>query len=462
VRSLVAEAQQRIGEFYAEVVLPALVARLDVAFPEFGWRQDSRGWVASNQEMTHRVLGARADRVVAHGDAPPGFLVHGGPTVLWTTYVNGGEVPRGDAFRSVVRELADRAGVDISPIERAQPRDRRSELLTDFFRLCHGELQGQGGVPARAYLENRGFSAEAVGQADLGVAPPEMFTKKALEAAGYSEFEIAQSGVLADGRWPGRLCGAWRDERGRIGTFWARALHDSDSSTRYLYLRGASRTDLPPYGLSEVLRLSPAERREVVLVEGLIDVHHLRGHGYPSVVAAGSAHVSASALTRLERHGVETVVVAFDNDTAGRDGAARAVEDVSRARRAPALRIVEPRLLGDAKDPDGFVRDHGVARFREFVNGATCGVTWRALEFTRNTSPDDPVEQRREALHRAGRWLGSLPARLSLEQEDAMGHVADRCGYSRVAVQRTFRARYWDEPRSVARERHTRGLVIER
>src|SRR5215467_13041092 len=236
VRSLVAEAQQRIGEFYAEVVLPALAARLDVAFPEFGWRQDARGWVASNQEMTHRVLGARADRVVAHGDAPPGFLVHGGPTVLWTTYVNGGEVPRGDAFRSVVRELADRAGVDISPIERAQPRDRRSELLTDFFRLCHGELHGEGGVPARAYLEKRGFSAEAVGQADLGVAPPEIFTKNALEAAGYSEFEIARSGVLADGRWPGRLCGAWRDERARIGTFWARALQDSDSSTRYLYL----------------------------------------------------------------------------------------------------------------------------------------------------------------------------------------------------------------------------------
>jgi DNA primase len=462
VRSLVAEAQQRIGEFYAEVVLPALVARLDVAFPEFGWRPDAWGWVASNQEMTHRVLGARADRVVAHGEAPSGFLVHGGPTVLWTAYVNGGDVPRGDAFRSAVRDLAGRAGVDTSPIERAQPRDRRGELLTDFFRLCHGDLQGQEGGPARAYLQNRGFSGEGVGQADLGVVPSELFTKNALEAAGYSEFEIAQSGVLADGRWPGRLCGAWRDERGRIGTFWARALHDSDSSTRYLYLRGASRTDLPPYGLSEVLRLPSAERREIVLVEGLIDVHHLRGCGYPTVVAAGSARVSSSALTRLGRHGVETVVVAFDNDPAGRDGIARAVEDVSRARGAPALRILEPRLLGDAKDPDGFVRDHGVARFRELVSGATCAVAWRALELTGSTSPDDPVEQRREALHRAGRWLGSLPARLSLEQEDAIGDVADRCGYSRVAVERTFRARYWNEPRSVEREGQSRGLVIER
>ena len=71
-------AQQRIGDFYVDAVLPALAARLDAAFPEFGWKQDARGWVATNEEMTHRVLGVRADRVVAHGPAPSGFLVHGG------------------------------------------------------------------------------------------------------------------------------------------------------------------------------------------------------------------------------------------------------------------------------------------------------------------------------------------------------------------------------------------------
>src|SRR5438067_1753836 len=112
--------------------------------------------------MTHRVLGVRADRVVAHGSAPPGFLVHGGETVLWTAYVNGGDVPRGDAFRSVVRELATRAGVDASPIERSQPRDRSRELLADFFRLCQGEFHGNAGAAARSYLQSRGFPKESI------------------------------------------------------------------------------------------------------------------------------------------------------------------------------------------------------------------------------------------------------------------------------------------------------------
>jgi DNA primase len=195
-----------------------------------------------------------------------------------------------------------------------------------------------------------------------------------------------------------------------------------------------------------------------VLVEGLIDVHHLRGHGYLTVIAAGSARVSASALTRLDRHGVEAVMVAFDNDGAGRDGMARAIEDVSRTRRAPALRIVDPGSFGDAKDPDGFVREYEVARFRELVDGAACAVAWRALELIGDITPDDPTARRREALVRAGRFLGSLPARLSLEQEDAIGQVAERCGYSREAVARTFRARFWDGP--VRSQRH--GLIMER
>jgi AraC-like DNA-binding protein len=66
--------------------------------------------------------------------------------------------------------------------------------------------------------------------------------------------------------------------------------------------------------------------------------------------------------------------------------------------------------------------------------------------------------RRRQALVRAGGWLGSLPPRLSLEQEDAIGQVAERCGYSREAVARTFRARFWDSPE----RSHQRGLVMER
>src|SRR5262245_41163516 len=211
--SSIESSHPRVGDFYTDVVLPALAESLDVAFPEFGWKRDRYGWVATNQEMTHRVLGVRANRVVAHGSAPPGFFVHGGEPTLWTAYVSGGEVPKGEPFVSAVKELAARAGIDASPIEQHRPRDRTAELLEQFVELTRVELRGSSGAAARAYLERRGFAVEAINRTGLGVVPGEQATKKALEATGFTELEIAQAGVVADGRWPGRLCGAWRDER---------------------------------------------------------------------------------------------------------------------------------------------------------------------------------------------------------------------------------------------------------
>ena len=71
--------------------------------------------------------------------------------------------------------------------------------------------------------------------------------------------------------------------------------------------------------------------------------------------------------------------------------------------------------------------------------------------WSRGVTPADDATERRAALARAGEWLGTLPARYALEQEDAVRHVADRCGYSRAAVERAFRARFWN--RSERQER---------
>ena len=100
-------SQQLIGDFYGEVVLPALAERLDTPFPEFGWERDGRGWVATNEEMTHRALGIRAERVVAHGHAPQGFLV--------------GSLPGRYALEQedAIRHVADRCGYSRAAVESA-------------------------------------------------------------------------------------------------------------------------------------------------------------------------------------------------------------------------------------------------------------------------------------------------------------------------------------------------------
>jgi DNA primase len=264
-----------------------------------------------------------------------------------------------------------------------------------------------------------------------------------LGEAGYRPEEIAKAGVLADSRWPGRLCGAWRDGYCRIGTFWARALDDTESAgTRYLYLRGASRTNLPPYGVSDMLVGRADARCEITLVEGFFDVHQLRAHGVENVAALGGTSTRPQTFERLHQLGIEAVTLCLDSDEAGREATVRAVEHSAQARHSPNVYVVPSERLAPAKDPDELVRERGFSAWRELLEARVCGITWRAHELA-GVTPDVPVPERRAALARAGRWLGTLPPRLALEQEDALGTIADACCYSRAAVERAFRARYW-------------------
>jgi hypothetical protein len=418
-------------EFCDEVVLPAVMEQLDQLFPEFGWRRDSRGWVATNRAHTKAVLGARANRVVAH--EPFGFLAIGGESMLWTSYLNGGTKPEGADFVRIVKELATRAGVDTSPIERQALPDRRAELRETFFELSRRELASDRGANARAYLDQRGFPLEAIGDSRLGVVPPPATTRRALADSGYSEAEVEAAGILADTRWPGRLCGAWRNEWGRIGTFWARALGDQETAQpRYLYLRGATRRNLPPYGFTR-------HTRELVLVEGFLDYHQLTARGVDNVAALGGTSTSTQLFERLSRWGVKTVVLCLDNDDAGRKDTARAVERAVRASASPAIYVVDSNGVA-AKDPDALVRAQGIDAWRELLEHRECGIVWRAKEMVRGVAPDAAHPLRRATLRRVGAWMRSLPPRLALEQEDAVQVVAERCGYSRAAAQRAVEA----------------------
>lgn len=161
------------------------------------------------------------------------------------------------------------------------------------------------------------------------------------------------------------------------------------------------------------------------------------------VAAIGGTSAPPALFERLARFGVDEVVLAFDNDGAGRGATAKAVEAACRAKASPSIRVLDPARLGESKDPDAFVRDHGIEAFQRILGDAEPAITWRANELV--IAADRGPATRQTALARAGRWLGTLPPRLALEQEDAVKSVAERCGYSTEATVRAFQARFWPD-----------------
>src|SRR4029079_17082104 len=93
-------------------------------------------------------------------------------------------------------------------------------------------------------------------------------------------------------RWPASIIGACRKPDGAVTTLWTRAI-DPDADHRYLNLRGAPRGAGIPYGLSDLLTSrAAADRRELTLVEGVLDVHLLRAHGIDNVAALGGTTIT--------------------------------------------------------------------------------------------------------------------------------------------------------------------------
>ncbi|MGH3029635.1 MAG: toprim domain-containing protein, partial [Gaiellaceae bacterium] len=191
------------------------------------------------------------------------------------------------------------------------------------------------------------------------------------------------------------------------------------------------------------------------------DYHQLAARGLDDVAGLGGTSTSTRLFERLIRLGVETVVLCLDNDDAGRAATARAVEHAVRARSSPAIYVVDSDSAG-AKDPDALVRSEGIDAWRELIAQRECGIVWRAKEMVGAIAPDAPLAQRREALRRTGAWLGTLPPRLALEQEDAVRVAAEWCGYSTQAVQRAFRARFFRDVISIGEHPRARESLERR
>src|SRR5262249_37252870 len=107
--------------------------------------------------------------------------------------------------------------------------------------------------------------------------------------------------------------------------------------------------------------------KEIVVVEGYLDVASLVQFGVENVVATLGTAMTNENIKRLTRL-TDRVIFCFDGDRAGRAAAWRAME----AALPYGGGIVELKflLLPEKDDPDTFVRSNGADAFRELAAGA--------------------------------------------------------------------------------------------
>ena len=247
-------------------------------------------------------------------------------------------------FKGALKVLAQKAGVELTPVSSGGVRDDKERLYkivedaTVFF-----EEQLKANTEARAYVTSRGITDKTVRHMRIGYAPSDWRQLRAyLASKKYTDAEVLSVGLIkkTDKKtddpyydvFRGRIMFPIADSSGRVVAFSGRIVVDDEKSPKYL---NSPETVLFTkskvlYGLDKA-KQSIRTSNYAILVEGQMDLVMSHQAGFTNTVAAsGTAfsedenndgHVSGIGLvTRLSKN----IIIAFDSDDAGYKATLRA------------------------------------------------------------------------------------------------------------------------------------------
>jgi DNA primase len=288
------------------------------------------------------------------------------------------------SFVEAVERLAGRAGLDLRyeqggqvPGREHSQRRRLIEAHKAAAEFFAERLHGAGAAaPARAFLDERGFTLADAERFGVGYAPAEWEAlTRHLRGRGFTEQELLAGGLATQGRrgamdrFRGRLIWPIRDLTGDVIAFGARKLNPDDDGPKYL-----NTPETPLFKKSSVLygadlaKRDIAQHRQAVIVEGYTDVMACHLAGVTTAVATSGTSFGEDHVKILRRllmdadWQVAEVIFTFDGDAAGQKAALRAFHLEERFATQTFV-AVQP----DGLDPCDLRLKQGDAAVRELI-----------------------------------------------------------------------------------------------
>ena len=193
---------------------------------------------------------------------------------------------------------------------------------------------------------------------------------------GYTDQELFDAGLVKRGKKGGfydafrnRLMFPVIDVRGNVIGFSGRILGDGEPK----YLNSPETLVFNKSRNLFALNLAKKSKSGyIILSEGNIDVVSLHQAGFDSAVASLGTSLTPEQARLISRYTNE-VIIAYDNDGAGKKAAQRAIGILEKL----DLKVKVLRMSG-AKDPDEFIKLKGAEAFRRLIEGSENQLDYRS------------------------------------------------------------------------------------
>ena len=377
------------------------------------------------------------------------------------------------SYVEAIERLASTAGVTLryegdSAAERRAAERRRSlyranEQAASMFSTML--TSGKEATDARAYVTERGISAESIETFEIGYAPgySDFLLRRLSGARDLSAEILLEAGLASRGedgtvrdRFRGRLTFPIQDLQGRHIGFGARVLpSDARAGEQAKYLNTA---ETPIYRKHEVLynmhraRQAVAKTGDVFVVEGYTDVIGLAQAGITNVVATCGTALGERHFEQLSRF-ADRAILSFDSDEAGARAAERAF---GFQERYPITAVVL--IMPDGLDPADFVAKHGADAVAAAASSARPLVEYMVRR-TVERHDLGTIEGRSAAVADALPILERLND--PIRRSEYEGLLADLAGVSHASVAQSLARQLSGKPAEVA-STMKRGTARER
>jgi len=256
-------------------------------------------------------------------------------------------------FGDTLKHLAQQTGVELPNLEKRNQNQGNFDI-NESARIYFQELLASAkGTEARAYLDRRGVSAQAMEKFELGLSPSDGESlKNHLVKQGFSLQQLNQAGIVRTSQngwnhdlFRSRLMFPIRNGQGGLGGFGARAL--DDSQPKYL---NSPRTPVFDkghilYGLH--LAKESARQEGIVIVEGYMDAVAAHQEGFNNVVASMGTALTENQVAEIRRL-TKDVTMALDADVAGQQATLRSLES--------SWRVLQTQVAGRSQGTTLFQR----------------------------------------------------------------------------------------------------------
>lgn len=343
-------------------------------------------------------------------------------------------------YPAAIEFLARRCGIPLEEDgfskESKVSRKRVLELNREAAKFFHNHLMSPGGETALQYLKNRQIKDTTIKHFGLGASPAGWSAlTEHLTSLGYKSEEL--TAAFLAGSKSGRTYDYFRnrvifpiiDLNGNVVAFGGRAM--GDEKPKYI-----NTSDTPAFKKSKNLfALNFAKNyasESLIMCEGYMDVIALHQAGFTNAVATlGTAVTSEHA--RIIARFTKNVLLAYDSDSAGKRATDKAIEALTEL--GINVRVIE---LGDAKDPDDFIKKQGAGAFGLKLKGSSGRIDYAIGEILKkyNLSLPDDLQSATDELINYIAALGDKPSREIYSQRAAelLGLSAD--GIAKVAEQK--------------------------